>query len=221
MSRSYEQTCRIARALDVLGERWTLLIVRELTLGPRRYGDILDALPGMGTSLLSARLKHLEQCGVLRRTVLPGPGRAAAYELDDRGAALMPLLASLADWGGRIGLPPPGYTDRAAWSVLAMRLTAPEEAADFDTVTELVLGAETLWLQGDGERVRIEVGPPRVKPGMRLTCEKATFYALAKGQVSVDDAMVSGDLVVDGNPDNARLFFELFNLPDGTHAASQ
>ncbi|MGW3746358.1 winged helix-turn-helix transcriptional regulator, partial [Streptomyces sp. NPDC005146] len=103
--------------------------MRELALGPRRYGNLLDALPGVGTSLLSVRLKHLEQYGVLRRTVLPGPGRVAAYELDDRGAA---LLASLADWGGRIGPPPPGYTDRAAWSLLAMRLTAREEAADFD-----------------------------------------------------------------------------------------
>ncbi|MGW3691676.1 SCP2 sterol-binding domain-containing protein [Streptomyces sp. NPDC005125] len=70
-----------------------------------------------------------------------------------------------------------------------------------------------MWLQGDGERVRIEIGPAPVKPGIRLTCEKATFYALAKGQVSVDDAVASGDLVVDGNPDNARLFFKFFQ-PD-------
>ncbi|MER5410510.1 helix-turn-helix domain-containing protein [Streptomyces sp. NPDC002769] len=73
MTRSYEQTCFIARALDVLGERWTLLIVRELTLGPRRYGDFLSALPGLGTSLLAARLKHLEHHDVLRRPVPAAP----------------------------------------------------------------------------------------------------------------------------------------------------
>ncbi|WUD77479.1 helix-turn-helix transcriptional regulator [Streptomyces sp. NBC_00510] len=215
MSRSYEQICHIARALDVLGERWTLLIVRELTLGPRRYSDLLDALPGMGTSLLAARLKHLADHDVVRRTTLPGPGRAAAYELGARGAALMPLLGSLAEWGGGLEDPPPGYADRAAWSVVAMRLTAPGEAAGFATLTELVVGEETFWLQGDGERVRAEIGAAPVTPGLRLTCEKETFYALAKGRVSVGDAMASTDLAVDGDPGTARLFFELFTLPDG------
>lgn len=221
MSRSYEQICHIARALDVLGERWTLLIVRELTLGPRRYSDLLDALPGMGTSLLAARLKHLGEYDVVRRTTLPGPGRTAAYRLGARGEALMPLLASLASWGGGLGAPPPGYVDRAAWSLVAMRLTAPGEAAGFTTLTELVVGEETLWLQGDGERVRAETGPAPLTPGMRLTCDKATFYALANGQVGVDDAVTSGDLVIEGDADTARLFFELFSLPDGHRATSR
>ncbi|GHH66506.1 DNA-binding HxlR family transcriptional regulator [Streptomyces umbrinus] len=144
MSRSYEQTCFVARALDVLGERWTLLIVRELVLGPRRYGDLLDALPGIGTNLLAARLKHLERYNVLHRTPLPGPGRAAAYALTDRGEALMPVLASLAEWGAGLQAPPSHYTSRTAWGVVAMRITAPEQAADFDTITELVVGEETL-----------------------------------------------------------------------------
>ncbi|MDX3071095.1 winged helix-turn-helix transcriptional regulator [Streptomyces sp. NPDC088354] len=220
MSRSYEQICHIARALDVLGERWTLLIVRELTLGPRRYSDLLDALPGMGTSLLAARLKHLGAYDVVRRTTLRGPGHAAAYELGARGEALLPLLASLASWGGGLGPPPAGYADRAAWSLVAMRLTAPGRAAGFTTLTELVVGDETLWLQGDGEQVRAEIGPAPMRPGMRLICEKATLYALARGRVAVDDAIASGDLVVEGDADTARLFFELFSLTDGDHATS-
>ncbi|MFD4787192.1 winged helix-turn-helix transcriptional regulator [Streptomyces sp. NPDC058459] len=220
MSRSYEQTCFIARSLDVLGERWTLLIVRELVLGPRRYGDLLSALPGMGTSLLATRLKHLEQHDVLRRTTLASPSRVAAYELTDRGEALMPVLAGLAGWGAGLEDPPPSYTDRAAWSVVAMRLTATGEAAHFDALTELVVGEETLWLHSDSERVRAETGPAPVKPDLRLICGKETFYALAKGQVAVDDAVASGQLVVDGAPDAARLFFNLFHLPDGHHATS-
>ncbi|MFD8424897.1 winged helix-turn-helix transcriptional regulator [Streptomyces sp. NPDC059466] len=215
MTRSYEQTCFIARALDVLGERWTLLIVRELVLGPRRYVDLLSALPGLGTSLLAARLKHLEQHDVLRRTTLPGPGHAAAYELTDRGEALMPTLAGLVEWGTGLADPPPGYTDRVAWTTVAMRLTARAEAARFDTLTELVVSGEALWLRGDGERVRLATGRAPVPPGLRLTCEKETFYALAKGQAAVDEAVASGQLVVDGEPDTARLFFELFRLPDG------
>ncbi|MEU4233649.1 SCP2 sterol-binding domain-containing protein [Nonomuraea sp. NPDC026600] len=123
--------------------------------------------------------------------------------------------AGLAEWGAGLDGPPPGYTDRAAWSVVAMRLTAPGEAVRFDALTELVVGEETLWLRGDGERVRVETGPAPVKPHLRLTCKKGTFYTLAKGQVAVDEAVASGRLVVDGDPDTARLFFELFRLPDG------
>ncbi|MFJ9712633.1 winged helix-turn-helix transcriptional regulator [Streptomyces sp. NPDC101234] len=213
--RSYDQTCFIARALDVLGERWTLLILRELTLGPRRYSDLLAALPGMGTSLLAARLKHLENHGVLRRTRLPGPGRVAAYELAERGESVMPVLAGLARWGAGLGDPPPGYVDRTEWSVAAMRLTASEQAAAFTTLTELVIGDDMFWLQGDGKRVRTEIGPAPLKPGLRLTSDKETFYALARGVTDVDRAVASQRLAVHGELDDARLFFEVFRLPDG------
>lgn len=213
--RTYGQTCFIARALDVLGERWTLLIVRELVLGPRRYSDLLESLPGMGTSLLAARLKHLEAYEVVRRTTLPGPGRVAAYELAERGRMLMPVLAGLATWGAGLGDPPAGYAGRAAWSVVAMRLTAPERAAGFTTLTELVIGDETFWVQGDGERVRAETGPAPLTPALRLTADRDTFYALAKGIVGVAEAVSSQRLAVHGDADAARLFFELFSLPDG------
>ncbi|MGI5414082.1 winged helix-turn-helix transcriptional regulator [Streptomyces chartreusis] len=216
MSRSYEQTCFVARALDVLGERWTLLIVRELVLGPRRYGDLLDALAGIGTNLLAARLKHLERHNVLYRKPLPGPGRAAAYALTDRGEALIPVLASLAEWGAGLEEPPVDYSSRAAWGVVAMRITASEQAADFDTVTEMVIGEETLWLQGDGKRVRVETGPAPVKPGLRLVADRAPFYALARGQVTVRDAITAGDLNLEGDTGTAELFFELFSFPDPT-----
>lgn len=213
MTRSYGQACLVARALDVLGERWTLLIVRELALGPRRYGDLLEALPGMGTSLLAARLKHLEQYDVLRRTTLPGPGRAAAYELSGRGQGLLPVLASLAEWGAGLGAAPADYSVRAAWGMLAMRVTAAEDAAGYDTLTELVVDDETLWLQGDGARVRVELGRAPLKPGLRMTCGKKTFFALARGLVEVGEAVASEELVVDGDSDAARRFFDLFRLP--------
>jgi DNA-binding HxlR family transcriptional regulator len=213
MTRSYEQACYVARALDVVGERWTLLIVRELALGPRRYGDLLATLPGIGTSLLAVRLKHLELADVVQRVVLSGASRTAAYELTPRGEALMPTLAGLAVWGAGLGEAPPTYTDRAAWAAVAMRLTAPEEAAGFTTLTELRVGEETLWLQGDGRRVQVRNGQAPSTPGLRLTCDKETFYALGKAQLAVDDAIASGGLVVDGESDAARSFFNLFRLP--------
>ncbi|QXE33794.1 winged helix-turn-helix transcriptional regulator [Streptomyces sp. GMY02] len=216
MARSYQQSCFLARALDVLGERWTLLIVRELTLGPRRYGELLDALPGIGNGLLAARLKHLEQYDVVRRTRPAGAGRWGAYELGDRGQALVPVLRSFVDWGAGLEDPPPEYTDRTAWSVTAMRLTAPAEAVSFDALTQLDVGGEEFWLHADGERVRAEVGPAPIRPDLRLTCGRETFDSLVRGQMSVEHAVAAGELVVAGDSGAARSFFEMFTLPDGT-----
>lgn len=211
MSRSYEQRCFIARALDVLGERWTLLIVRELTLGPRRYGELLAALQGLGTSLLASRLKSLEEHGVIRRTAPGGAGHA--YELAERGEALIPLLGSLAEWGAGLGQSPPEYADMAAWRLVAMRLTAPAEAAQFRTLTQLVVDDEQFWVHGDGEKVRTQIGLAPVTPGLRMSCDRATFTALARGRTTVGRAVAAGRLALDGDPEDAGLFFRLFTLP--------
>src|SRR5215211_4757632 len=97
--RSYGQYCAMARALDVLGDRWTLLIVRELLTGPKRFKDLLEGLPGIGTNLLAGRLKDLAGAGVLRRTTLPPPAGSSVYELTERGRELEPVLMGLARWG--------------------------------------------------------------------------------------------------------------------------
>src|SRR5262245_63048394 len=99
--RSYRQYCAVARGLDVVGERWTLLIVRDLLVGPKRYTDLLDGLPGIGTNLLAARLRELEQGGVVRRTVLPPPAGSTVYELTEVGRALEPVVMALGRWGVR------------------------------------------------------------------------------------------------------------------------
>src|SRR5437762_7857993 len=97
--RSYGQFEGLARALDVVGERWTLLLIRELLLGPRRYTDLLDGLPGIGTNLLARRLRQLEAAGVVRKSRTPPPSPSAVYELTDRGRELEPALLVLARWG--------------------------------------------------------------------------------------------------------------------------
>ncbi|MGC0313335.1 DNA-binding HxlR family transcriptional regulator [Kitasatospora acidiphila] len=97
--RSYDQYCAIARALDAVGERWSLLIVRELLGGPRRYTDLHADLPGVSTDILAARLKQLEAEGLVVRRRLERPANATVYELTERGAALHPVLAALGDWG--------------------------------------------------------------------------------------------------------------------------
>ncbi|MFF4732777.1 winged helix-turn-helix transcriptional regulator [Streptomyces mirabilis] len=213
MSRSYEQTCVIARALDVLGERWTFLIIRELTLGKRRYGELLENLPGMGTSLLAARLKHLEIHDIVRRSTLAGPGRATSYELTERGEALLPALTGLATWGAGLGEAPDHYADSAMWVVAAMRLAAGESGASFDTITEIVVEKETVWIYGDGERTHVQTGPAPIKAALRLTCDKPTFYRLSKQQRSVQEALSAGDLLLEGDVSTAEKFFSTFHFP--------
>ena len=88
MSRRYHQYCPVARVLDVIGERWTLLIVRELLLGPRRFTDLADGLPGIGSSVLTTRLKQLEQTGLVAKRTLPPPAASVVYELTDEGRGL-------------------------------------------------------------------------------------------------------------------------------------
>src|SRR5918996_4677686 len=97
--RRYDQYCALARALDVVGERWTLLLVRELLLGPRRYTDLLGGLPGIGTNLLADRLRYLEQVGLVRRRVLPPPAGSTVYELTELGRELEPTVFALGRWG--------------------------------------------------------------------------------------------------------------------------
>ncbi len=98
--RAYHQFCGAARALDVVGERWTLLIARNLLLGPRRYTDLLYELPGITTNLLAKRLREMTAAGLIRRETLAPPSRADVYSLTDRGLALEPILVELARWGG-------------------------------------------------------------------------------------------------------------------------
>jgi DNA-binding HxlR family transcriptional regulator len=98
-TRSYNDLCPIARALDVVGERWALLVIRELLLGPQRFSDLRLALPGVSSNLLTDRLRELEVRGVVRRRVLPPPAGSSVYELTDRGLRLEPVLDALGAWG--------------------------------------------------------------------------------------------------------------------------
>src|SRR5215472_540391 len=118
--KHYGQACAIARALDVVGERWSLLVVRELILGPRRYRDLATGLPGIPSNVLAARLKDLQGAGVVIRRTLPAPADVTVYELTGAGRALQPALKELLDWGLRYG-PEPSQDDevRPGWALLA------------------------------------------------------------------------------------------------------
>ena len=121
--RSYDQFCGLARALDVVGERWTLLLVRNLLLGPRRYGELLQELPGITTNLLAKRLAELEASGLIERQARPSPGGdVAVYTLTADGAALEPAIHALAGWGGRwLGRPRASDTLDLGWGMLSLK----------------------------------------------------------------------------------------------------
>ena len=120
--KSYDQYCPIATSLGVLGERWTLLVVRELLHGPKRYTDLVDRLPGIGTNILAVRLKELESAGIVEKRKLPPPAASTVYELTDSGRALRPVLHELARFGARMMGPPPAEALVEGWLADALDL---------------------------------------------------------------------------------------------------
>ena len=110
MAKRYDHYCPVAHALDIVGERWALLVIRELLEGPKRYTDLAEGLPGIGTNILAARLRDLEAAGVITKKTLPPPFASRVYELTDYGLELKPVMRELALWGAR-SLGPPTAED--------------------------------------------------------------------------------------------------------------
>jgi DNA-binding HxlR family transcriptional regulator len=146
--KRYDQYCPVAHALDLVGERWALLMVRELMHGPKRYTDLAEHLPGIGTNILASRLRDLEACGIVAKRRLPPPAASTVYELTDYGRGLRTVLRELALWGARSLGPPtaadelfPGWLENALDTVLAP--VAPPGRFEFrvgDEIASLVDG---------------------------------------------------------------------------------
>jgi DNA-binding HxlR family transcriptional regulator len=123
--KRYDQYCPVAHALDLVGERWALLIVRELIHGPKRYTDLAEHLPGIGTNILAARLKSLEECGIISKRTLPAPAASRVYELTEYGQGLRTVMRELALWGARsLGPPTPNEDLYPGWLANALELWA-------------------------------------------------------------------------------------------------
>jgi DNA-binding HxlR family transcriptional regulator len=216
-SRTYAQNCGLARAMDVLGERWAILVVRELTLGPRRYGDLLDALPGIGTNMLAARLKSLEAADVIRRATLPPPASVNVYELTDRGEGLRPILRQLGSWGYDLAPFDPERATRASWALLSMQTRAdPTAVADLDALVELHVGDEMLWMRSSADGAELRLGQAATPPDLTITCDPPTFGALALGQLSPTAALREGRVEVKGDRKLLTRFFSVYQLRPAT-----
>jgi DNA-binding HxlR family transcriptional regulator len=180
--KRYDQYCPIACSLGLVGERWTLLVVRELFSGPKRYTDLAEHLPGIGTNILADRLKELETAGLVEKRKLPPPAASSVYELTEAGRALRPVLHELARFGAKYLGPPPPEALEEGWLLGALDLA----------VSPLAEGMTVAFKVGEEEASLVE---GRAVPGL----------------AAVADAVVEGDaagfyhLFVDGDLDAVRI----------------
>jgi DNA-binding HxlR family transcriptional regulator len=202
--RTYGDACGIARALDVVGERWALLVVRELVLGPKRFTDLRNGLPHIGPDVLAQRLRELEQAGVVRRSTLPPPAASHVYELTERGQAIEPVLLELGRWGSREAFPPGDRVLGADSAMLALKTMFDPVAADgLDATFELRLGADRFRATVSGSKLDVTRG----------TAEDADA-AIETDPGTLADVLWDGrpltDLAIEGSRPAVRRFVALF-----------
>ena len=197
-SRTYDDPCGVARALDVVGQRWALLVVRELLLGPKRFRDLLHGLDGMSPNVLSQRVKDLEAAGVLRRTTLGPPASSVVYALTAEGAALEPILIELGRWGRRRPLDATGPMSRDAL-LLALRTTFDAGAAgDLAVAVDLRLEADRVAIRVAGGQLTMSRGHAPDADAI-VTGDVAAVRAMVYREGTVDDAVAAGMVTVAGD----------------------
>jgi DNA-binding HxlR family transcriptional regulator len=212
--RTYGEACGIPRALDRVGERWALLIVRELLLGPKRFTDIRTGLPGASPNVLAQRLREMEEAGIVRRRRLPPPAPARVYELTDWGRELEPVLAALGRWGARAPLAGPDACMSFDAHLLSLKtLFDPARAGDLELTIGLVTDQGAFRAVVAEGTLTIERGEP---DGADVVLEGGigALLALAHGRLDLDDALSSGEVRLQGARRSADRFLRLFPLPE-------
>ena len=208
----YQQFCALARALDVVGDRWTLLIIRELRPGPRRFTDLIDGLPGISRKLLTDRLRDLERDGIIERKELPPPAARQVYELTDDGRDLATAMAPLVAWGARrIGERQSGETFRPRWVAVAMVGLADREAAKGvrETYQYLVDDSAFHFIVDDGS---IELRDGRAEDAcVVVTTDEETWANIASGKTTTSSAASVGALTVAGDRQAAKRLRKIFS----------
>jgi DNA-binding HxlR family transcriptional regulator len=212
--RKYDDPCGIARALDVVGDRWALLVVRELAFGPKRFSQLRDGLHGVSPNVLSQRLRDLEEGGVVRRDVLDPPAAVAVYELTGRGRALEPVLLELGRWGSREPQPTGGRLSASA-VLLALKTVFDPAVAGHDGAVV------ALRVDGDWFGVTIADGVIDIAHGraerasVTLETDAETLRAVAFGREPIAAAERTGRLTVGGDRRLAERFMRLFPVAAG------
>jgi DNA-binding HxlR family transcriptional regulator len=212
-TRTYRDACRFAHALDLIGERWALLVVRELLLGPKRFTDLRAGLPHASPNVLSQRLRELERSGVIVRRKLGPPAGSWVYELSDWGRELEPIVTQLGRWGDRSPVPPRDVEIGVDAAVLALRaLFDPDAAADLTATYELRLGDDRFRAAvADGELTLARGAAERPDAIIQTTAN--TLAMLLAGQLSLASGLRSKDVVIEGGRPAVARFLGLFSSP--------
>ena len=213
-TRNYGQFCGLAHALDLVGERWALLVVRDLILAPKRFTDLRRGLPRIPSNILSTRLKELESAGVIRRRVLPRPQSSVVYELTEYGRELEDIVLRLGLWGAKsLRDPTPEDTINTDSLLLGLRAVfQPEAARGLQAAYEVRVGDMVVHARVDDGALEVGEGPPPEGAELVLETDGALRSVLA-GATSLDEAIETGALRFDGDRDALDRFVEVFRIP--------
>lgn len=213
VSRGYGQYCGLARALELVGERWALLIIRDLLVGPRRFTDLRKGLPRIPTNVLSDRLKELEHNGIVQRSILPRPASATVYELTAYGKQIEDAVMRLGMWGAQsLGEPAPDEILTPDSMTIALRSTfVPQAAAQTHLTFQLCMGPVILSAQIDNGTLQVTEGPAQ-QPDLVIETGPA-LKRLFDRSLSPEEALRTGMVRITGDPLLLHRFVELFNIP--------
>lgn len=210
--KRYGQFCGLVRAAEIVGERWALLIIRDLLVGARRYTDLHHGLPGIPTNVLAARLKELEEAGVVTRRLLPRPNRSVVYELTEYGRELEPAVLALGRWGAKaLTEPGPDEVVTTDSMIMAMRSTfRPEAARELQASFELRMGEIVINMRIENGHLEVAAGGVR---DADLVIETGpAIKALMAGEVSPSEAQADGSVRLTGDPALLTRFVEAFRI---------
>jgi DNA-binding HxlR family transcriptional regulator len=213
--RTYGDGCAIARALDLVGERWALLVVRELLLGPKRYTDLRRGLPNASPNVLSQRLRELERAGVVRRHKLPPPAGARVYELTEWGRELEEIVIALGRWGARSPMPPSDAASMSADSIiLALRTRFDSGAAhELRANYELRLGDDRFRIEVADNQIEIARGGVD-QADATIDTDPGTLDAVLWRDRPLADAQRSARMTIEGDKAAVERFLRLFPMPE-------
>jgi DNA-binding HxlR family transcriptional regulator len=211
--RTYGDRCGVARALDLVGERWALLVVRELLLGPKRFTDLRAGLPHVSPDVLAQRLRELEQAGVVQRGTLPPPAGSRIYELTERGRRLEPVVLELGRWGS-VAPPPPGEPQLSvdALAIALKSLFDATQADGLDRRYELRLGDQRFRAQVADGRLELARGGADA-PDATIATDTATLASVLWHGRTLTEARRAGALEATGDAQAVKRFLRLFPLP--------
>ncbi len=211
--RSYDDGCACAHALDLVGERWALLVIRELLLGPKRFTDLRTGLPGISPNVLTQRLQELEEVDVVRRRKLPPPAATWVYEVTEWGEELEPIIMALGRWGARSNFMSREAQLSVNSLILSFRTMFDPESADGVAATyELRLGEHTFAAVVADNQIEITPGSAH-QPDAIIEAEPTTLAGVVYDAHSITQALRSGGLRIQGDKAAVKRFATLFSLP--------